>query len=103
MIKESFLLRWGFWAGSSLDHLVRYRFELKSPVPVTADIMVEGDKFCYEEAPQGTVGVTFHCHTHIFALLMYGRMQDSGAMAAGLAVEGDTELAEQFSQWFKGI
>jgi len=35
---------------------------------------------------------------------MYGRMPASEAMAAGhLAVEGDSELAAQFSQWFKGI
>ncbi len=107
LIVESFAsgsLRWAFWAGPPLDHPVRYRFEVKSPVPVTADIVVEGDKFHYEEAPQGTADVTFRCHTHIFALLMYGRMPASEAMAAGhLAVEGDAKLAEQFSQWFKGI
>ncbi|MCH8989355.1 MAG: maleylpyruvate isomerase family mycothiol-dependent enzyme [Chloroflexi bacterium] len=107
LIEESFAsgsLRWAFWAGPPLDHPVRYRFEVKSPVPVTADIVVEGDKFRYQEAPQGTADVTFRCHTHIFALLMYGRMPASEAMAAGhLAVEGDAKLAEQFSQWFKGI
>lgn len=104
LIKESFLLRWGFWAGLSLDHSVRYRFEVKSPVAVTADIVVEGDKFRYEGTPQGKPDVTFRCHTHIFALLMYGRIRASEAMAAGhLAVEGDGRLAEQFSQWFKGI
>lgn len=107
LIQESFAsgsLRWAFWAGPPLDHPVRYRFEVKSPVPVTADIVVEGDKFHYEEAPHGTADVTFRCHTHIFALLMYGRMPASEAIAAGhLAVEGDRKLAEQFSQWFKGI
>ena len=73
-------------------------------MPVTADIVVEGDKFRYEESPQGDADVMFRCHTHIFALLMYGRMQASEAMAAGhLAVDGDSGLAEQFSQWFKGI
>ena len=83
---------------------MRYRVEVKSPVPVTADIVVEGDKFRYEEAPQGTADVTFRCHTHIFALLMYGRLPAAEAMAAGhLAAEGDAKLAEQFSQWFKGI
>jgi putative sterol carrier protein len=83
---------------------VRYRFEVKSPVPVTADIVVEGDKFRYEESLQATADVTFRCHTHIFALLMYGRMPASEAMAAGhLAVDGDSGLAAQFSQWFKGI
>ena len=107
LIQESFAsgsLRWAFWSGPPLDRPVRYRFEVKSPVAVTADIVVEGDKFRYEEAPQGTADVTFRCHTHIFALLMYGRMQAAEAMAAGhLAVDGDRALAEQFSQWFKGI
>ena len=107
LIQESFAsgsLRWAFWSGPPLDGPVRYRFEVKSPVAVTADIVVEGDKFRYEEAPQGTADVTFRCHTHIFALLMYGRMPAAEAMAAGhLAVDGDRALAEQFSQWFKGI
>ncbi len=107
LIKESFAsgsLRWAFWAGPALEHPVRYRFEVKSPVPVTADIVVEGDGFRYEEAPQGTADVVFRCHTHVFALLMSGRMPASEAMAAGhLAVDGDAGLAGQFSQWFKGI
>ena len=107
LIQESFAsgsLRWAFWSGPPLDGPVRYRFEVKSPVAVTADIVVEGDKFHYEKAPQGTADVTFRCHTHIFALLMYGRMPAAEAMAAGhLSVDGDKALAEKFSQWFKGI
>ena len=107
LIQESFAsgsLRWAFWSGPPLDGPVRYRFEVKSPVAVTADIVVEGDKFHYEKAPQGTADVTFRCHTHIFALLMYGRMPAAEAMAAGhLSVDGDRALAEKFSQWFKGI
>ncbi|MDA1128085.1 MAG: maleylpyruvate isomerase family mycothiol-dependent enzyme [Chloroflexi bacterium] len=107
LINQSFAsgsLRWAFWAGPPLDRPVRYRFDVKTPIPVTADIVVEGDKFRYDETPHGTADVTFRCHTHIFALLMYGRMQASEAIAAGhLAVDGDNELAGQFSQWFKGI
>ena len=107
LIQESFAsgsLRWAFWAGPRLDRSVRYRFEVKSPVPVTADIVVEGDKFRYEESLKGMADVSFRCHTHIFALLMYGRLPASDAMAAGhLAVDGDSELAAQCSQWVKGI
>jgi uncharacterized protein (TIGR03083 family) len=107
LINESFAsgsLRWAFWAGPALDRPVRYRFEVKTPVPVTADIIVEGDKFRYEQSAEGTADVTFRCHTHIFALLMYGRMATADAMAAGhLAIDGDADLAAQFSQWFKGI
>ena len=107
LIQESFAsgsLRWAFWAGSALDRPVRYRIEVKTPLPVTADIVVEGDKVRYEETPQGTADVTFRCHTHVFALLMYGRMSVADAIAAGhLAINGDADLATKFSQWFKGI
>ncbi|MBC8279461.1 MAG: maleylpyruvate isomerase N-terminal domain-containing protein [Chloroflexi bacterium] len=107
LIQESFAsgsLRWAFWAGPALDRPVRYRFDVKTPLPVTADIVVDGDKFRYEETSQDTADVTFRCHTHIFALLMYGRMTTAEAMAAGhLAIDGDADLAAQFSQWFKGI
>ena len=107
LIQESFAsgsLRWAFWSGSALDNPVRYRFEVKSPVPVTADIVVEGDKFRYEQDAGGTADVMFRCHTHIFALLMYGRISAAEAISQGhLAIDGDKVLAEQFSQWFKGI
>ena len=107
LIQESFAsgsLRWAFWAGPALDKPVRYRFEVKTPVAVTADIIVEGDKFRYEQDGQGTADVTFRCHTHIFALLMYGRIPATQAISEGhLAIDGDKGLAEQFSQWFKGI
>ena len=107
LIQESFAsgsLRWAFWSGPALDKPVRYRFEVKSPVPVTADIIVEGDKFRYEQDAEGTADVTFRCHTHIFALLMYGRIPAAQAISQGhLVIDGDKGLAEQFSQWFKGI
>jgi len=107
LMQESFAsgsLRWAFWAGPALDRPVRYRFDVKTPVPVTADIIVEGDKFRYEQVPQGVADATFRCHTHLFALLMYGRTRAAEAMAAGhLTLEGDKASAELFSQWFKGI
>ena len=89
---------------NALDRPVRYRFDVKIPVLVAADIIVEGDKFRYEQAQRGVPDVTFRCHTHLFALLMYGRMKADEAMVAGhLTIEGDKASAEQFSQWFKGI
>ena len=107
LISESFAsgsIRWAFWAGPALDQPVRYRFEVAGPVPINADVVVKGDGFQLELAAQGPADVTFRCDTNIFALLMYGRVPTSEAMAAGqLAVEGDNKLAEQFSQWFKGI
>jgi hypothetical protein len=35
---------------------------------------------------------------------MYGRLTVSDAVSQGkLALEGDSELASRFSEWFKGI
>jgi hypothetical protein len=35
---------------------------------------------------------------------MYGRMKAAEAMASEhMTIDGDKALAEQFSQWFKGI
>jgi len=48
--------------------------------------------------------VTFRCDTETFLLLLNGRLAPSPAIAAGrLAVEGDSGLAADFGQWFKGI
>ncbi|NQW22260.1 MAG: maleylpyruvate isomerase N-terminal domain-containing protein [SAR202 cluster bacterium] len=107
LISESFAsgsIRWAFWAGPALEQPVRYRFEVTDPVPIMADIVVKGDGFQLELDGKNSADVTFRCDTNIFALMMYGRIQASAAMAGGqLAVEGDTKLAEQFSQWFRGI
>lgn len=107
LITESFAsgsIRWAFWAGPALEQPVRYRFEVTDPVPLKADIVVKGDGFQLELDGKNPADVTFHCDTNIFALMMYGRIQASAAIAGGqLTVEGDTKLAEQFSQWFRGI
>ena len=107
LIKESFAsgsLRWAFWPGPSLPQPVRYRFDVKEPVPISADIVVEGDQFRFEEPSATPADVTFHCDTGTLALLTSGRIPAAQAVASGrLAVEGDSGLAEQFSQWFKGI
>ena len=48
--------------------------------------------------------VVFRCHTGIFVLLMFGRLTAQAARDAGtLEVEGDPDLADRFSQWFRGI
>jgi uncharacterized protein (TIGR03083 family) len=97
-------LPWAFWPGPSLDSIVRYRFEVAAPVPIDAQIVVEGDKARLEDSPGGPAEVTFRCDTETFALLMYGRLALEQAVAGcRLAVEGDPDLAAQFSQWFKGI
>ena len=107
LIKESFAsgsLRWAFWPGPSLPRPVRYRFDVKEPVSIAADIVVEGDQFRFEEPTAAPADVTFRCDTGTLALLTSGRIPAAQAISSGrLAVEGDASLAEQFSQWFKGI
>ena len=107
LIKESFAsgsLRWAFWPGLSLPQAVRYRFDVTEPVPIAADIVVEGDKFRFEEPASTPADVTFRCDTGTLALLTSGRLPAAEAISSGrMAAEGDGELAEQFSQWFKGI
>ena len=49
-------------------------FEVGSPVPLKADIVVEGDGFRSEEAAQVPADVTFRCHINVFAPLMCGRI-----------------------------
>ena len=66
--------------------------------------MVEGDQFRFEEPTAAPAAVTFRCATGALALLASGRIPAAQAISSGrLAVEGDASLAEQFSQWFKGI
>lgn len=107
LIKESFAsgsLRWAFWPGPSLPQPVRYRFDVKEPVPIAADIVVEGDKFRFEEPTTTPADVTFRCDTGTLGLLTSGRIPAAQAISSGwLTVEGDERLAGQFSQWFKGI
>ena len=97
-------LPWAFWPGPGLASTVRYRFEVAEPVPIKVGIAVEGDKAHLEDSAAGSADVTFRCDTETFALLMYGRLAPEPVVADGrLAVEGDADLAAQFSQWFKGI
>jgi len=97
-------LRWAFWEGPVLSQPIRYRFEVPEPTLFRADIVVEGDKFRLEAPSDHPVKVTFRCHAGTLALIMSGRLAVSDAVAQGkLDLEGDSGLASQFSEWFKGI
>jgi len=97
-------LPWAFWPGPSLTAPVRYRFDVSKPVPISVEIAMSGDKVRLEDAGKGDPDVTFRCDTETFLLLLNGRLAPSPAIAAGrLAVEGDSGLAADFGQWFKGI
>ena len=107
LLTESFAsgsIRWAFWPGPALDQPVRYRFDVAGPAPFKADIVVEGDKFRFEASSSGFADVIYRCDTGTLALMMYGRLDASAAIAQGrLEVEGDGELGSQFGRWFKGI
>ena len=97
-------IRWAFWPDSALDQPVRYRFDVPEPASFQADIVVEGDKFRFEQSSAVQADVNFKCDTGTLALMMYGRLQASAAISQGkLKVEGDSELAAQFGRWFRGI
>ena len=97
-------LPWAFWQGPSLSDPVRYRFDVTLPVPMRVCIAVSGDKVRLEDAGEGNADVTFRCDTETFLLLTNGRISPALAIATGrLEVEGDSEVAAGFGQWFKGI
>ena len=107
LMTESFAsgsIRWAFWPGPKLDQPVRYRFNVSEPAAFKADIVVEGDKFSYEESSAGPADINFRCDTGTLALTMYGRLDALATISQSkLEVEGDGELAAQFGRWFKGI
>lgn len=97
-------LRWAFWPGPRLSRPVRYRFEVTGQVPISADIIVEGDHVRLEEPGTGPSDVVFRCESETFVLLMYGRLAPAEAINGGrLDVSGDSDLVARFSRWFKGI
>ena len=97
-------LPWAFWPGPSLSNPVRYRFDVSRPVPISVDIAVSGDKVRLEDTGESHPDVTFRCDTETFLLLTNGRLAPSAAIAAGrLEVEGDSQVADDFGRWFKGI
>lgn len=96
--------RWAFWPGPRLAVPVRYRFEVTGPVPLQADIVVEGDRVVTEEPGAAAANATLRCGAETFILLMYGRVTPAAALGSGrLSVEGDRQLVDQFNQWFRGI
>ena len=97
-------IRWAFWAGPALGQPVRYRFDVVEPVPFQDDIVVEGDKFRFEQSSTDPADVNYGCDTGTLCLMMSGRLEASAAISQGkLKVVGDLGLAAKFGQWFKGI
>ena len=83
---------------------VRYRFDVQSPVPISEDFLVKGDSFQVEATGGEPADVTFRCNTGTYILLIYGRLNVEGAIAAGqLTIDGSREQATSFTAWFQGF
>mgnify|MGYP001163599741 CR=1 FL=1 len=97
-------IRWAFWPGPAIEQPVQYRFDVSEPFPFRGDIVVGGDRFHFEQSSVGDADFNFSCDTETLALMMSGRLETSCAISNGSPeMEGDGNLAEKFSQWFKGI
>jgi uncharacterized protein (TIGR03083 family) len=98
------LLGWGFWSGSRLPSLIRYRFHLTGPGASHSDLLVAGDTVRMEPVGAETAHVTFHCDTETFVLLMLGRLPLPAALAERrLVAAGEAERVDAFAQWFRGV
>ena len=99
--------RWvsnAFRPGLDLPTPIRYRFDVQHPVPVKEAFLVKGDSFQVEHAGGEPADVTFRCDTGAYILLIYGRLDVEGAIAAGqLTVDGNREQASNFTTWFQGF
>ncbi len=96
-------VRRAFRPEPQLESPVRYRFSLPAPTPNEIDILVTKEGTRLEPPTAITADVTFHCDRETYVLVMYGRVTPDEAMADGrLTFEGETELATQFGQRFKG-
>ena len=99
--------RWvsnAFRPGLDLPTPIRYRFDVQNPVPVKEDLLVKGDSFQAEPTGGEPADVTFRCNTGSYILLIYGRLDVEGAIAAGqLTVDGSREKANSFTAWFQGF
>ena len=99
--------RWlgnAFRPGLDLPTPIRYRFDVQNPVPVKEDLFVKGDSFQGEPTGGEPADVTFLGNNGTYILLIYGRLDVEGAIAAGrLSVAGSREQATSFTAWFQGF
>lgn len=97
-------VRWAFWPEAGSTGSVRYRFDVTGPVPMRADILVDGDRARLEEPGPVPADVDFRCDAETFVLLMYGRLATLEATHRGrLEARGDPDTVARFSRWFRGI
>ncbi len=93
----------GLLVRPSVPFQVRYRFVVAGLGPSKPDLVIDGVTVRMEEASD-MPHVTFRCDTETYLLLVYGRVPfDAAVTSKRLDVEGDSELARRFGQWFRGI
>ena len=97
-------LRTAFRPGLKLPTPMRFRFDVSGPVPVQEDVLVTGDGFKVDTSGENQPGVTFHCNTGNYILLIYGRLDLGGAAdTSRLVIEGARDRAGHFTVWFQGF
>ena len=71
------------------DHeSARFRFEVAGPVPVSEDVVLEGNGFRIEPAGDTPADVTFRSNASAYVLLIYGRLDiSSGSTPAQLEID----------------
>lgn len=93
---------WSFKQGAS-PLPIRYRFEVATPAPYLADVVVtEVDQYM-EVASDKKADVIFRCDGETYVMLMYGRVAPSHVLNdARLSFEGGQMLVTTFADCFVG-
>jgi len=93
-----------FHPGPRLPSPLVYRFEITGWPSRRHLVIVEGDAFRVTPGSEEQADVVLRCDAETYLLWAYGRLSTADAVAQGrLAVAGDTQLAEQFQERFKGL
>jgi uncharacterized protein (TIGR03083 family) len=97
-------LAMSFRPGPKLPSPLVYRFEVTGWPSRRHLVVVAGDSFRVIPRSEAEADVVLRCDPETYLLLVCGRLPAAGAVAEGrLVVVGDTQLAEQFQERFKGL
>lgn len=106
-LKNDFLWRWlysGFQKNEASLKPVRFRFRLTDGEDESYDVTISGDKFRLGPSDGSAADLTFVCDTDTYILFCMGRLSLNRSVRRGrIVLEGDTELAGQFGDWFQGV
>ncbi len=94
--------QWSFKEGAS-PLPFRYRFEVATPAPYLADVVVTEVEQYMEVASDKKADIIFSCDGETYVMLMYGRVDPSHALNDGrLSFAGEQLLVAAFADCFVG-